>query len=84
MQLASSGHVAVRDYTGMTGVPDLDLLRGGKAIACFCGITTRQLYHLIESAGFPVFRMKPGGMLYARRSAIERYFKAKEGRARCA
>ena len=53
-----------------------DLLKGAKAIAAFCGLTTRQVYWLAEGNDLPVFRM--GAALCARKSKLIEWVERQE------
>lgn len=64
---------------------DADLLHGVEAIARFLGLhNRRQVYHMIETAGLPTFRLVQGRVC-ARKAALlawisERVAASKEGR----
>lgn len=49
-----------------------ELLAGVDAIATYCGQPVRRIRHLIRQHDFPA--VKKGGLLYSRRSWIDRYF----------
>lgn len=50
-----------------------DLISGAEDIADFCGVPIRRVYGWVKTA-VPVFAV--GGVIYARRSELERYFSA--------
>lgn len=56
-----------------------DMLRGADAIACFLGLSRRQVYHLTETARLPVFKL--GAVLCARRSSLLGWIEERERRA---
>lgn len=53
-----------------------DLLKGAKAIAAFCGLTSRQVYWLAETKELPVFRM--GSALCARKTKLIEWVEQQE------
>lgn len=55
-----------------------DLLRGAPAIAEYLGpaFSARAVYHLAEKQAIPVFRLPNNTTLYARKSELDRAFKA--------
>lgn len=55
-----------------------EVLTGAKAIADKFGFTRRQIYHWIETAGFPVFRI--GQTVCARPWQIRKWLAEQEGR----
>lgn len=56
-----------------------DLLNGVGEIAEYTGWKERRVYHLIENAGFPAFKV--GGRLCARRSTILVWIKKLEAKS---
>lgn len=54
-----------------------DLLCGAAAAAVHCGLTGRQIYHLVATGLIPVVRK--GGRLYFRKSELDTAFRSPAG-----
>jgi len=57
---------------------NVDLIKGAKEAAEFCGISRRTLYHLVERKEVPVIRK--GKTLFFRRSELEATFRSEPGK----
>lgn len=59
-----------------------DLIYGAPAIAAYLGLRTRQVHHLIEKHGLPVFRL--GRRVVARPGGLRQWVRDREAKAEVA